>query len=147
VALVVIRHQGAPCLIVHKGRWALWKGRFMARHDMSVKHNNVEPTYRYDGGKNLSLSAALRSHPVRVFTDPWRSNAERILRYRGRCLGCGYTLWEFDDGYNDPRGFLGDHAAHHLEEDGEPAILACAICANDYNSYNAIMASAGRDSH
>jgi hypothetical protein len=119
----------------------------MARHDMSVKHNAVEPTYRYTGeATRLSLSAGLAKHPVRVYVDAWRSNAERVLRYRGRCLGCGRALWEFDDGYNDPRGFLGDHAASHLEENGRPPILACAMCANDYNAYTAIMAAHNRDS-
>ncbi len=44
----------------------------------------------------------------------WQSaftGGDRVLRYRGRCLRCGWLLWSFDDGENDPRGILGPFSA------------------------------------
>jgi len=98
------------------------------------------------------LATGLKVYPVRVYRDHWR-RADRILRYQGRCAaGCGRATWAFDDGENDPRGFLGDHSAYDLIEEVTDAVIdmrgeayrpwivptfACAMCANDEPSYKA----------
>jgi len=48
-----------------------------------------------------------------VWYDGWRGK-DRVCRYQGQCVICGRRTYAFDDGENDPRGVLGDHAASPL---------------------------------
>lgn len=74
-----------------------------------------------------------------VWHDEWR-NADRILRYKGDCVVCRTSTYGFDDGQNDPRGVLGDHAASpFVAEEYElrgPDVPMCFMCANDYEHYS-----------
>jgi hypothetical protein len=97
-----------------------------------------------------------RSAP-QLIHDGWR-NTDRICRYRGACSYCGTRTYAFDDGENDPRGMLGDHAADALDfaEHLDPAdaaevrrvnlpeLPACFGCMNDYDRYHALMDKARR---
>jgi hypothetical protein len=74
-----------------------------------------------------------------LWFDTWR-NRDRICRYRGDCISCGRRCFGFDDGENDPRGVLGDHAvsmfyASDYDMVG-PDVVACFMCQNDYDLYN-----------
>jgi hypothetical protein len=105
---------------------------------------------------NSQLATGLIRYPVRVFRDSWRGT-DRVLRYQGRCAaGCGRATWAFDDGENDPRGFLGDRAAYDLAEEVTEAVIdmrgeayrpwivptvACALCSNEQDSYLAAVQS------
>jgi hypothetical protein len=98
------------------------------------------------------MKRGLIRYPYRAYRDPWRAQT-RVMRYRGSCAaGCGRAVWEFDDGENDPRGFLGDHAADDLTEEVTDMVVsiygeayrkwivptfACAMCANTEHSYKA----------
>ena len=77
-------------------------------------------------------------HPVRVVRDGWRDR-DRIFRYTGPCIVCGRKTWSFDDGENDPRGMLGDHAlwitTAETRDGAEVELRTCSICANDYDRY------------
>jgi hypothetical protein len=70
--------------------------------------------------------------------DDWR-NADRSLRWWGRCPVCNRNVWAFDDGENDPRGVLGDNAlwpsTFEDRHGRETEIATCAVCANDEPSY------------
>jgi predicted RNA methylase len=86
----------------------------------------------------LSGEAAATA-PVQVWWDAWRRK-DRVLRYRGRCVVCGWLLWGFDDGENDPRGILGDFTAGFSldAEDYDlhgPSVGLCCGCANDGDHY------------
>ncbi len=84
--------------------------------------------------------------------DDWR-NVDRVMRYYGTCKACGIRTYAFDDGENDPRGVLGDHAndslelAEHLNDDeaaevtrvGGVNVVACFCCTNDYHRYMALL--------
>lgn len=83
--------------------------------------------------------------------DSWRGTT-RTCRFYGHCVMCGIATYAFDDGENDPRGVLGDHAAdpfelaEHLAEDdgrevrrvGGVTIPACFGCTNDYDRYQSL---------
>lgn len=74
-----------------------------------------------------------------VWYDPW-VKTERVLDYCGACCVCNRRTYGFRDGYNDPRGVLGDRATHALVA-SEHGMLGrdvpmCAWCGNDYNSYH-----------
>lgn len=76
-------------------------------------------------------------HPVQVWYDAAR-HRDRFVFYMGRCVVCLVPTWRFDDGENDPRGVLGDHAywATGLTRRGvEFAVTTCATCANDQDKY------------
>lgn len=90
--------------------------------------------------------------------DSWRQT-DRIMRYYGSCSCCGIRTYAFDDGENDPRGMLGDHAAdpftlsEHIEEADAAALIesgtdvtlpACFCCTNDYDRYQYLIAKATR---
>lgn len=75
---------------------------------------------------------------TQIWHDSWR-NTDRTCRYRGDCISCGRRCYGFDDGENDPRGVLGDHAvsmfyASDYDMTG-PDIVACFMCQNDYDRY------------
>lgn len=84
---------------------------------------------------------------VQIWYDGWRGQ-DRVLRYYGACRGCGRYTWGADDGENDPRGVLGDYATHALvasEYDMVgPDVALCAICANEYGPYKAVLDLAQR---
>ncbi|WP_020525166.1 SAM-dependent methyltransferase [Catelliglobosispora koreensis] len=89
---------------------------------------------------------AVTAAPVQVWWDAWRSQ-DRILRYRARCIRCGWLLWGFDDGDNDPRGVLGNFTAGSSLDPDEygmtgPAVGLCFGCGNDADHYNAGVAKA-----
>lgn len=74
-----------------------------------------------------------------IWHDGWRGR-ERTCRYLGDCISCGRRCYGFDDGENDPRGVLGDHAvsmfyASDYDATG-PDVVACFMCQNDYDRYN-----------
>ncbi|MDQ0366851.1 class I SAM-dependent methyltransferase [Catenuloplanes indicus] len=84
---------------------------------------------------------AAREMPVQVWWDGWRRR-DRVLRYRGRCVVCGWLLWGFDDGENDPRGILGDFSAGFSLNPADfdltgPQIGLCCRCGNDADLYRA----------
>ena len=74
-----------------------------------------------------------------LWHDDWRG-ADRVCRFYGECIVCGRRCYGFDDGENDPRGVLGDHAVsmfHASDYDAEgPDVVACFACQNDYDRYN-----------
>jgi hypothetical protein len=76
-------------------------------------------------------------------------NADRTLRYMGDCVGCGRRTWAADDGENDPRGIMGDHASHALiaVEHGMTGqdVPLCAMCGNEYEPYKAAVRHAERE--
>ena len=61
---------------------------------------------------------------------------DRTLRYQGDCVLCGRRTWAADDGENDPRGIMGDHAAFGFrakDYDMEgPDVPVCWSCGDDY---------------
>jgi hypothetical protein len=69
-----------------------------------------------------------------VWRDSW-TGTERVMRFEGLCIGCGRRTYAFDDGGNDPRGILGDHAgcsfsAEEYDMQG-PEVPCCFLCQND----------------
>lgn len=86
------------------------------------------------------------SKPQKYFCS-W-NNKERIMRYKGHCECCFIRTYGFDDGYDDPRGPLGDHANTNLraEEYNKKGrdIVACFGCSNDYFRYQVLMRKAER---
>jgi len=90
--------------------------------------------------------------------DAWR-NTDRIMRYYGPCTVCGIRTYAFDDGDNDPRGMLGDHAAdpftlsEHVSQqeadaikaaDADVTLPACFCCTNEYDCYQYLTETATR---
>ena len=100
-----------------------------------TEHKSHEPV-RYES--NALTLGTLNNHPIRVVYDWWRSR-DRVFRYTGPCPVCGRKTWSFDDGENDPRGMLGDHAlwvSTFEDADGrEIDVRTCSICANDEPRY------------
>jgi hypothetical protein len=96
----------------------------------------ADQAYRVESDR-LGLQT-INKRPVRVVYDGWRQR-DRIFRYTGACIVCGRKTWSFDDGENDPRGMLGDHALWTTEAETRTGELielrTCAICANDYDRY------------
>ena len=80
----------------------------------------------------LTAAAALDS-PAQVLRGGWHDG--RVARYHGRCVLCGWLLWGFDDGQNDPRGPLGEFSVgfsldpQDYEMSGPPVGL-CLDCGN-----------------
>ena len=90
-----------------------------------------------------------RSRP-QAWRDSWRGGRVRVCRYKGKCALCGIRTYAFDDGENDPRGVLGDHAASTLVaeeyEQVGPDVPACFMCVdNDERSHQTIVLIAKRD--
>jgi hypothetical protein len=89
---------------------------------------------------------AVTAAPVQIWRDEWRGSV-RILRYRAQCVVCGWLLWSFDDGQNDPRGVLGDFSAGYsldaadYDADG-PSIGLCPRCANTFETFRTGLARA-----
>lgn len=117
-------------------------------------------------GDDAILERFAQMKPLRVETpsfktaapqlwhDSWR-NADRIMRYRGACVVCRRKTYAFDDGENDPRGILGNHASHEMRptDFDDPRtgrawprlckpVPVCAMCGNDYDAYHAALAIA-----
>lgn len=102
-----------------------------------------------------AISFAVES--PQIIRDPWRQT-DRVMRYYGACYCCGIRTYAFDDGENDPRGILGDHAADtfhladHLAPDDAAEverfklrdIPACFGCTNDYDRYQMLIAAGTR---
>ena len=82
---------------------------------------------------------------VQFYQDSWR-NETRTLRYVGKCWACHRRTYQFDDGENDPRGILGDHAGAPLVASDYGAhgerLPLCFACANEEASYKAALAYA-----
>ena len=106
-------------------------------------HDDAEP-FRVESDTLGGLST-IRDHRVRVVYDGWR-NRDRVFRYTGPCIVCDRKTWAFDDGENDPRGMLGDHALWTTTAEDrsgdEVELRTCAICANDYGAYQTAMSMA-----
>lgn len=70
---------------------------------------------------------------VTIYRDGWTGDT-RTARYVGRCVLCGRRTYD-DDGGNDPRGPMGDHAAAELIPADYGAtgatVPACFLCQND----------------
>lgn len=69
------------------------------------------------------------------YVDSWRGGVIRVAHFMGKCVGCGIRTYAFEDGENDPRGFLGDHASDPLVATdygyaGKDVPL-CFSCGND----------------
>ncbi|WP_203789561.1 hypothetical protein [Paractinoplanes rishiriensis] len=85
----------------------------------------------------LAGAAAVQT-PAQQIVGGWHDG--RVLRYHGRCLLCGWPLWGFDDGHNDPRGPLGPFSAgfsltaHDYDRVG-PTVGLCPDCANHGDGY------------
>jgi len=79
-----------------------------------------------------------RTNQVQIWHDDWRDR-DRTLRYTGECVVDGRRTYAFDDGENDPRGVLGDHAGSPLIAEEYEYIGAdvplCFSCANTYELY------------
>lgn len=71
---------------------------------------------------------------MQTFHDAWRG-ADRVYRWYGACVVCGRNCYAFDDGENDCRGALGDNTMSTITAESFE-IRACAICANDHESYD-----------
>lgn len=82
-----------------------------------------------------------------IWHDPWRG-ADRMFSYQGRCVVCRRATWTAEDGENDPRGVLGDHAGSalvavdHGGDPGLPDVPLCFPCANEEPSYRQALAVA-----
>lgn len=76
------------------------------------------------------------------YVDHWRQRV-RKCEYKGKCPTCGKRMYAFDDGENDPRGPLGDHAAvHHEAADSDMVgedVYVCWECYDDTDMYAVIM--------
>lgn len=88
-----------------------------------------------------------KSKPQR-YKDPWR-NKVRILRYKGKCIGCGSRCYGFDDGENDPRGVLTErHSADSVGPYSDRQLrsehVACFGCTNDEPRYRWALSQALR---
>ena len=74
-----------------------------------------------------------------AWRDWWRGGRERICRFVGRCVVCNRRTYAFDDGEDDPRGVLGDHAASPFvaTDNGMtgPDVPACFLCQNEEHTY------------
>lgn len=76
-----------------------------------------------------------------LYDDCWRHKVRRC-EYKGRCPVCSRRMYWFDDGENDPRGPLGDHAATYmtpadegLSKDDETPFWYCFACSNEELNY------------
>lgn len=91
---------------------------------MIVRHPQTE--VRFSGDRVQTIRDDIR-------------RTDRVVREVGHCVTCNRSTWSFDDGQNDPRGALGDHAASPLvaeEYDMTGAdVPQCFPCANDYVHY------------
>jgi len=104
-----------------------------------------------DSRLSFTVSSPQRWH------DAWR-HTDRVMRFYGPCTVCGTRTYAFDDGENDPRGVLGDHASdqldlsEHLSDDeaaevrrvGGVILPACFLCTNDYDRYHYLLTEATR---
>lgn len=86
----------------------------------------------------------------RTRAQAYRQGSElRIVRFQGNCILCGTRTYGHDDGQDDPRGILGDHANASLVADeydmAGPDVPACFLCQNDTEEkYKRLLARAMR---
>jgi predicted RNA methylase len=83
--------------------------------------------------------AAAADTPAQVLRGGWDDG--RVARYHGRCALCGWLLWGFDDGQNDPRGPLGEFSVgfslHPQDYDTSgPPVGLCPDCGNTGARYH-----------
>ena len=84
----------------------------------------------------LQLTAAAAVHqPAQLIAGGWHGS-DRVARFHGRCISCGWLLWGFDDGGNDPRGPIGPFSAgFSLRPDDYdmhgPTVGLCLECGNN----------------
>lgn len=83
-----------------------------------------------------------------LYRDDWRGTT-RVCEFKGLCIACFRRTYAFQDGENDPRGPLGDHACWPLVAADYDAIGAdvpmCAVCANIFEDYDRAVTRAFRD--
>lgn len=81
-----------------------------------------------------------RTSQPQFFEDHWRNKVRRC-DYKGHCPVCGRKMYFFEDGENDPRGPLGDHAATYMTpkdegmSESEIPFWYCFMCANEEPNY------------
>ena len=88
------------------------------------------------------------SSAPQTYLDPWR-NSTRTMYYAGHCETCGRRCYAFEDGENDPRGPLGDHAAYPMDgrehlspdearwlDDSNAHLMMCFPCGNSPWAYH-----------
>ncbi|MFF5085435.1 methyltransferase [Actinoplanes sp. NPDC000266] len=86
----------------------------------------------------LTGAAVLRL-PAQSVSGGWHGG-QRVVRYHGRCVLCGWLLWGFDDRQNDPGGPLSAFSAglslvaEEYEMHG-PRVGLCLACANSSDSH------------
>lgn len=120
--------------------------------------SDMPTTYPYVTGRVLTvdrLKFTVKS--PQVVHDPWRGT-DRTCRFYGPCAYCHTWTYAFDDGENDPRGMLGDHAssafdlADNIADDearevrrvGGVELPACFTCMNEYDRYQWFIETATR---
>lgn len=73
------------------------------------------------------------------------SMGERVVRFYGECSYCKVRTYSHDDGEDDPRGILGNHALgarldakdHGMNSDTLPPFVSlCFVCDDDQNKRN-----------
>jgi len=94
--------------------------------------------YRANNARQIERSLSNPRITVYRYHCPFR-NEDRTLRYQGDCVLCGTRTWAADDGENDPRGIMGDHAAMpFVASDYDmagPTIPACFPCGDTYEKH------------
>ncbi len=96
--------------------------------------------YRPTSDRQIERSLSNRKVIIYRYHCDWR-NEDRTLRYQGDCVICGRRTWAADDGENDPRGIMGDHAVFWLvaSEDGDdmegPDVPLCFPCGDTYEPH------------
>jgi hypothetical protein len=102
--------------------------------------NTQTPAYDSPEAADLPTEPDFRRTRPQVIRDDWRRTV-RVCTYDGQCVVCGTRAYTFEDGENDPRGALGDHAGSALtaKDDGPgqqgPDVPVCFGCMNVEWSY------------
>lgn len=101
--------------------------------------------YELEGFPKAATQLRFNAKQDQTYYCNWR-NANRTMKYHGRCVGCGKFCYGFEDNENDPRGPLGDHADCQIYlnegEESEKRFPCCALCGNEYDRYQAAMKKA-----
>ena len=105
--------------------------------------------YEDASGSNVRVDTLkFNTSKPQVYYCAW-SGRDRVVRFTGNCVLCRTRTYACDDGGNDPRGVLGDHAACELSaadyDMTGPDLPACFLCQNDTEErYNRLMRRAKR---